>query len=203
MNIAVFGARGSIGSYICEKMKLLGTLYALSHDTLDMTSLPELDVVVWAHGFNTNDRIGECMNTFDDVMDVNVSFTVKTLDNLVASNRLRSGARLCIISSIWQNNARSNKFSYTVSKAAVGGIVRAAAADLHHLNIYVNAILPGPVDNQMTRKTLTQSQIENLPGLVTCEDIWNAVYLLCFNNLSIQAQSIVIDHGMSVFVHMN
>ena len=64
------------------------------------------------------------------MFDTNVGLIARTLAELLARGVVADGARLVVLSSIWQAIARSNKFSYTVSKAALGGLVRAAAADL-------------------------------------------------------------------------
>jgi NAD(P)-dependent dehydrogenase (short-subunit alcohol dehydrogenase family) len=198
MNILLFGASGSIGSviytYLQEKGKIYcGTRIYASQD------IPEVDVVVWAQGANTNDTVGQLDERYDQIMDANIHFVVHSLDHLLKTKKIKDGARLCIISSVWQDSiARPNKFSYMVSKAALGGLVRSAAVDLKSRDILVNAILPGPVDNEMTRSALTPEQIEKLPGFTDTCDICHLIDYMCFNNTSMTGQSIVIDHGFSI-----
>jgi NAD(P)-dependent dehydrogenase (short-subunit alcohol dehydrogenase family) len=215
MNILLFGANGSIGSYIHKRALEKGPVYPTSSSQQhfihfnhkvnesyeNLKTLPRFDVVIWAQGKNENDGIGFAQH-YDSLMDVNVNFVVKSLDWLVSHDKLNEGARLCIISSIWQNISRKNKFSYSVSKAALGGVVRSAAADLQSKNIYLNAILPGPVDNQMTRQNLTKEQIQKLFNLVSLEDIWNAVDFMCFKNSCMNGQSLILDHGFSVIQNL-
>jgi NAD(P)-dependent dehydrogenase (short-subunit alcohol dehydrogenase family) len=194
--ILLFGSSGSIGSYIYKHALEKGhVIPCRAYETLDIQY--KFDIVIWAQGVNTNDSIGE-LKEYDEIMNGNVNFVVKSLNWLVENNRLNNGARLCVISSIWEIMARKNKFSYCVSKAALGGLVRSAAADLISKNIYINSILPGPIDNNMTRKNLTQEQIEKLPGFVNLEDIWNTILLICFSKSCINGQSIILDHGFSV-----
>jgi NAD(P)-dependent dehydrogenase (short-subunit alcohol dehydrogenase family) len=159
--------------------------------------LPKLDAVIWANGANVNDHIGE-LKGLECLLDANVIYVARSLDWLVANNKLNEGARLCVMSSIWQEVARADKLSYTVSKAALGGLVRSVAADLGPKNIYMNAVLPGPIDNAMTRANLTTEQIEKLGSLVTHEEVWQAIDLLCFKKSCINGQSLVLDHGFSV-----
>ena len=71
-----------------------------------------------------------------------------------------------------------------VSKAALGGLVRSVAIDLRSKNILVNSILPGPIDNEMTRNALSDAQIQSLPGFVNMNDIIELVNYLCFKNNS-------------------
>lgn len=210
--ILLFGASGNIGAHLHRRMTEKGQVYAASasgrehmiyfshvdkksYKNLDF--LPKLDAVVWAQGVNVNDRIGK-LKEFESVFDANVTYIARSLDWLVANDKLNKGCRLCILSSIWENIARTDKVSYSVSKAALGGLVRSVAADLGPNNIYINAILPGPIDNAMTRASLTTEQIQKLPGLVTHDDIWNALELLCFKKSCMNGQSLVLDHGFSV-----
>ena len=103
-----------------------------------------------------------------------------------------------IISSLWQEFSRENKFSYTVSKAAIGGIVRSCSVDLGKNDIFINALLPGPIDNEMSRLNLTQEQMDKLPGFVNLNDLWYLSEYLCLNNTSTNGQSIIVDLGFSV-----
>jgi NAD(P)-dependent dehydrogenase (short-subunit alcohol dehydrogenase family) len=87
--------------------------------------------VCWAQGANLNDSV----HTFDrdkhlDLYEANVVYILVTLKALLDAELLAPAARLCVISSIWQNLARQQKLSYCVSKAALQGLVLSAAADL-------------------------------------------------------------------------
>ena len=208
----LFGASGALGNHIFRKASDKGVVHPVSSSChrqmiyfnnkikrsyYNFQDLPKLDVVIWAQGANVNDHIGE-LKGFEHLMDANVTYVARSLDWLVATDKLNEGARLCVISSIWQEVARADKVSYSVSKAALGGLVRSVAADLGPRGIYMNAVLPGPIDNPMTRATLTQDQIAKLPGLVTPDDVWNAIEFLCFKKSCINGQSLVLDHGFSV-----
>ena len=156
--------------------------------------------IIWCSGMNTNDTIGT-MNTqtYDDMMNVNVNSIVKSLDYFEKTNKLSRGARVCIISSILQENGRVGKLSYCVSKSAIGGLVRAASINLKERDILINAILPGPIDNEMTKRTLSMEEYDSLKKFfVRLEDVFNICHLLCFNNMSITGQSISVDNGISV-----
>lgn len=197
MNILLFGASGSLGSTIHSSICEKGTIYCGAR-TYASQDIPVVDVVIWAQGANTNDTIGQLDERYDEIMDANLHFVVKSFDYLLKAQKIKDGARLCIISSVWQDSiARPNKFSYTVSKAALGGLVRSAAVDLKPRDILVNAILPGPIDNEMTRINLTPEQIQKLPGFTDARDICHMIDYMCFKNTSMTGQSIVIDHGFT------
>jgi NAD(P)-dependent dehydrogenase (short-subunit alcohol dehydrogenase family) len=171
--------------------------------TLD--ALPPLDAVVWAQGANVNDAPGSLdVDTYRALMDANVTFIVATLDHLVRGARLASPSRLVVVSSIWETLARTGKFSYTISKAAVGGLVRAASADLAAAGHLVNAVLPSVTDTPMTRAMLAGEQIERVAGatgfdrLTSLDDVAETAAWLCSpSNTGVTGQSIQVDLGFS------
>jgi 3-oxoacyl-[acyl-carrier protein] reductase len=158
-----------------------------------------IDYIVWCQGFNVNDSISSFnKELYLKSMDVNINFIVLSLNYLLKNNKININSRLCIISSIWQEFVRNNKFSYSVSKSAISGLIKSSSEDLLKKNILINAILPGPVDNKMTRLTLTKEQLDNSSiRLIDINDICNLLDYLCFNNNSTTGQSIKIDLGFT------
>jgi NAD(P)-dependent dehydrogenase (short-subunit alcohol dehydrogenase family) len=216
MNVLVFGSTGSIGSYITSRFQDSGNLVTGVTTTPDkvccniihINSLSSIetvfDVVVWAHGSNLNDSI----DTFDavhfsNIIEANVSFILTTLRTLMNRKKIKNGGKLVIISSIWEEATRPNKLSYTISKSALAGLVKNVAYDLASHAILINNVLPGVIDNEMSRKTLTSENIEfiktftNFNRLVTLEDIYVTVKFLTTENTGITGQSIKIDLGFT------
>lgn len=229
MNALVFGGRGALGEAICRRLRDDGAevIATTSQPTpagenpdghrwiqVDpqadpglggLDDLPLLDAVVWAQGVNASDSVtGFDADVFAAVIEANVTFIARTLARLLELDRLATPARLCILSSIWQEQARTVKFSYTVSKAAVAGLVRSCAADLGPRQVLVNAVLPGVVDTPMTHANLASEQIDAicsasaLARLATPEDIAAAVaFLVGPTNGAITGQSLIVDAGFS------
>ena len=98
------------------------------------------------HSFNSD--------SFSKIIDSNVSFILQTLKTLIDNKKIKHGGKLVVISSIWEETTRPDKLSYTITKAALSGLVKNLAYDLSQYNILINNVLPGVVDNEMTRKTL-------------------------------------------------
>jgi hypothetical protein len=207
--ILIFGSSGYVGSSISNHFKNKGKVVTeVTRNDYDMTkpnnlkgleSYDDIHAIVWCSGFNHNDSIGALnYDTYDMSMNVNANSIVKSLDYLLSNNKIRDGARLCIISSIMEDRGRINKLSYSVSKSAIRGIVRASSITLYARNVLINSILPGPIDNVMTRNTLSHDELEKIsPYFVNVEDICKMCYLLCFENTSITGQSITIDNGIT------
>ena len=137
-------------------------------------------------------------------MNVNINYITLSIDFLLKNNLINQNARLCIVSSIWQQYVRSGKFSYSVSKSAISGLVKSVSSELSSKNILINAILPGPIVNEMIRSTLNQEQIERIKSnsgfnrLVDSKDIYHLIDYLCFKNNSTTGQSFIVDLGLTV-----
>ncbi len=220
----VFGAHGAIGTAVAlefERKEFQVWRSSRSHkpdiarglvatgeskaDARTMQALPEFDAVVWAQGSNLNDSISEFKaENLDELLNSNVKFVASTLATLISQNKIVSGAKMCIVSSVWQDAIRPNKLSYAVSKAALNGLLKSVALDLSERKIFVNAVLPGVIDTSMTRGVLSDEQILAVQGrtgfgrLVQPEELAEVIYFLCSeSNNCISGQSIVADLGFT------
>lgn len=226
--VLLFGAGGALGSAIGTYLTVQGfAVYtagttpwdgAAAHlplsydnpcDAASFSSLPDLDAVVWAQGLNCSDSV----TTFDAadlqrLLQGNVQFIASSLQALLAASRLRAGSRLAVVSSIWQLESRPGKFSYTVSKAALQGLVKSCALDLGPSGILINAVLPGVVDTPMTRSHLSDEQIAAITSqsalgrLPEPADIASAVgFVVSPANRAITGQFLSVDAGFIGLKH--
>lgn len=228
----VFGASGAIGGEIAKLfLKNEMTVYGVSRARVvglskelhpiswslgqkfsktDFGQLTKLDAVVWAQGANFNDQIQD----FDrsrhlEIYEANVVSILESLSQLLGLGLISSGTRLCVISSIWQEIARQNKLSYTITKSALRGLVQSLAIDLGAQNILINAVLPGALDTPMTRANLSAQQIKKieqetpLKTLPKFEDVCELVAFLCSSkNTGLTGQFIAADRGYSFVRHI-
>lgn len=121
----------------------------------------KFDACIWAQGQNATDTLSTAGN-FDAIFEANIGFIVKSLSALIENNLLAPQARLVVLSSVWQSLSRTNKFSYSVSKSAVEGLVNSFIADYSAKGYAMNAVLPGVVDTPMTRANLSENQIKKI-----------------------------------------
>lgn len=226
--LLVFGASGAIGrsvtgharardwSVICvtrDRTHLQGdddgwiAWDPMSDDAADaLSGQSPFDAVCWAQGANTSDSLA----AFDvaahlELYRANVLHVLQSAAALVSLGLLSTGgARLVVVSSIWQERARADKLSYTVTKTAIGGFVRAASVDLAPDGHLVNGVLPGVLDTPMTRANLSGAQIASAAGqtlhdrLPDLDTLAETILFLCSQaNKSISGQSIAVDLGMS------
>lgn len=223
--VLLFGATGALGTAISETYKSHGwqvfPVVRQSVGLADEVVLPleeskefdnavaekNFDSIVFAQGINMN---GSVMTTEDEdlqrLFDVNVTFIVRQVKFLMKKNAIVAQGKIVVVSSLAEVFTRKEKFAYTVSKAAIGGLVRSLAVDLGRSHrILVNGVLPGVVDTPMARKGLKPEQIANVieatpvGTLVTPTDVGNTVYLLGSElNTGVSGQSLLVDNAFSV-----
>ncbi len=98
------------------------------------------------------DIVRGSMADYDRVMDVNVRGVALGLKSAVAA-MAPNGGSIAITGSVSGLRGDSGIWAYNVSKGAVINLARAAALDLGHLNIRVNAVCPGPIHTGLTEAT--------------------------------------------------
>ena len=222
--LLIFGGTGVLGAAIAAKYEANG--YQVTYGVRTVSNpanqfqlplsdgpVPDLlkgelfDTVIFAQGANNNDSvINHSPDDLNRLFEANVSFISTTAKALMLHNLIKQKAKIVILSSFWEQITRGEKMSYTVTKAAVGGLVRSMAVDLGNAKgILVNGLLPGVVDSPMARGLLKPEQIENVqwqtPGhkMIIPTDVANAAYLLgCEDNTAISGQSVFVDYGFTV-----
>jgi 3-oxoacyl-[acyl-carrier protein] reductase len=228
-SVIIFGASGAIGqalgeSFLAKDFEVTaisrsgraphGALFkadwlawdtSIDRDIFAAYDKKPFDAVVWAQGANCSDDIFTFdLKVHEEVYAANVTYIPVSLQVLLRNNLLAPSARLCIISSIWQNLARQNKLSYCITKSALQGLVQSLLIDLGRSGHLVNAVLPGALDTPMTRANLSDEQINRLEGMTPLgslpdsSDVCNLVGFLCSrDNTGITGQFIAADRGFS------
>jgi len=218
-NLLIFGSTGTLGGailerYRAEKWDVTCAVRKVVNDcdiqlplTSDAIGGNKFDAVVFAQGANVN---GSAMQTgtkeLNELFEANVTVIAESVSTLMGANAINEGGRVVILSSLWEQFTRQEKFAYSVTKAAVGGLVRSLAVDLgRQKKILVNGILPGIVNSPMVARTLSPEQIANVLGqtpggeLASPVDVANSVYMFgSALNTGISGQSIFVDRGFSV-----
>lgn len=222
--LLIFGGTGALGTAIAQKFSGEGyeVIYGVRTITdaknqfqvpLTTAPVPEIlkgelfDAVVFAQGANINDSVvTSSLEDLNRLFEANVTFISENTKALISHNLIKHKGKIVILSSLWEQLTRQEKMAYTVTKAAVGGLVRSMAVDLGNVKgILVNGLLPGIVETPMSRGLLSAKQIENIeaqtPGhkLTVPTDVANATYLLgCEDNTAISGQSLFVDYGFSI-----
>lgn len=110
-----------------------------------------VDVLVHNAGI-TRDKMLRNMEAaqWDQVVDVNFAAILRTTEQLLDGDTLRSGARIVCISSIGGIAGNAGQTNYGATKAGVIGFVEALAPQIAPRGLAINAIAPGFIETQMT-----------------------------------------------------
>ena len=216
MRTLVFGGSGTIGTAISEELSSRGIIVTSASNKSTSTDIQtvngfdsllnlgiKFDGCVWAQGINSNDTLLDSEN-FQQTLNANVIFIVESMRFLINQDLLAADSSLVIVSSVWQQLTRKNKFSYSVSKSALEGLVNSVMADFSSTGLRINSVLPGVVDSKMTRENLTKPQIEKIEmetptqKLVTTQELARVVaWLISADSRGVNGQFISVDNGWS------
>jgi len=169
-----------------------------------LTSLKQIDAFVNCAGINIISESHEIINSdFDDVIKVNLRGPLIICRHLATLMRGKGG-RILNIGSIWSEITKKGRVSYIASKSGLAGMTRGLATDLAGCNILVNTLSPGFVDTELTRRSLSVTEIldleERIPlgRIAQTEEISRFAIFLCSDlNSYMTGQNLIVDGGFS------
>lgn len=140
------------------------------------------------------------------VLDVNVDGTFNVCRLAAAPMAARGSGSIVLISStaswlVWDESAH-----YTVSKAAIDGLVKGAAYELGSRGVRVNSVAPGTVRTPATAEELSLPGVEDaeagacpLGRVGETDDVAEAVAFLCdpVRAAWVTGHTLVVDGGYS------
>ena len=113
--------------------------------------------------------------------------------------------RIIHIGSIWSVVTKAHRSLYSTMKTALIGMTRATAAEWAPQNILINSISPGFVATELTEKSLTVEQQDEIKKQIPIQrfaqpkEIAEAISFLCSQkNTYLTGQNIIIDGGFTI-----
>jgi 3-oxoacyl-[acyl-carrier protein] reductase len=211
----VTGASRGIGLAIAEVLSSQG-VYVLKPnrsemDLCDSESIAKyvdsisnpIDILVNNAGINYLGSITEIDDSvIQNTLQVNLLAPLQLIKLLASSMKVRQYGRIVNISSIWSMVSKEQRVAYSASKSAVNGVTRTLAIELAPFNILVNAVAPGYVNTDLTKKNNTVGQLNDIRKLIPLgrlaepSEVAELVAFLCSEqNSYITGQIIPIDGG--------
>lgn len=170
-----------------------------------LASFDRIDILVNNAGIFPLRRVADTTNEiWDRTIGVILNGTFYcTRAVLSQSMEERRGGRIINIASITPLTADPMVCAYAAAKGGVMAFTKAVAKEVAYLGINVNAIAPGYVDTDMTKRVFRGKLREGLEAkiaigrLATPEDIWGTAVFLASDDSSYLTGQIIIVDGSS------
>lgn len=211
------GASRGIGKRIKETFECAGaTVIAPGRGELDLASEEQIgeyikgnphEIDIFIHCAGVNHLAG--IETIEpqillETFQVNLFSAVQLLHGYAGGMKRNGWGRVTFISSLYALVSKERRIAYSASKSALTGLTKSLALELGKENILVNAVAPGYVMTDMTKKNLSKAEIEEITAQIpqgrmqSEDDIANLTLFLCSDlNQSITGQLIAVDGGFA------
>jgi 3-oxoacyl-[acyl-carrier protein] reductase len=198
---------GKIGSNRKAMKKWLAVDFSIKGSTQkfldEIGSMKKIDVCINCAGINRINDIDETsLDDWHDITAVNLEapfLITRTVSRIMKANRY---GRIVNIASIFGVISKAKRSLYSISKFGLRGLTVSSSIDLAPYNILVNAVSPGFVKTELTRRILEPEEMEKLAQQIPVgrfaqpEEISKAVLFLASNqNTYITGHNLIIDGG--------
>lgn len=140
---------------------------------------------------------------WSETIETNLTGTFNCTKSVISSMVREDGGSIVNLSSVAAQSSWSGQANYVASKAGIDGFTQAAARELAHLSIRVNAVAPGLVDtesyNVHAEEDVDVGESENVPQgrIANPEEIAECIVFLASDEASyINGEVLRVDGGM-------
>lgn len=197
----ILAGTGRKGAYFVTDVSKRDEVKKLAADAV--SKMGKVDILVNNAGMNAPQGIDEITDeTWDRVLEVNLSSTMALTRALVPGMKERRWGRVVHISSIMSVVSKEKRNVYSATKAALNGMTMASSLDLGPYNVTVNCIAPGPFLTDMPMSVLSEAEKKAFADRTALgrwaqpQELAGPIVLLCSEAGSyITGQVIVVDGG--------
>ena len=153
----ILAGTGRSGAYCVTDVSVRDEVKKLAQFALE--KMGRIDILVNNAGMNAPQAIDAITDdTWDRVLEVNLSSVMALTRELVPQMKERRWGRVVHISSIMAQVSKEKRNVYSATKAALIGMARASALDLGPFGVTVNCIAPGPFMTDMPMSVLSDPE---------------------------------------------
>ena len=163
----------------------------------------KIDILVNNAGINKIDKnIDSKTSDFENLIDVNLKgpyLFCREVSSIMKKNKY---GKIVNISSIWGSITRSGRSLYSASKFGLVGLTKTLAVELAPHGILVNAVAPGFTMTELTKKTNSKEEIEDLKNTIPIRRLAEPIeiarlvlFITSEMNTYLTGQNIIIDGG--------
>lgn len=142
---------------------------------------------------------------YSKIQKINLEAPYKIIKSLVPGMRTMGGGKIINVASIWSTISKTYRSLYSTTKAGLVGMTKAMAVEFAKDNILVNAISPGFTMTDLTKKSLSEEQMDELANTVPLgrfakvDEIAQVILFLASDqNSYLTGQNIVVDGGFTI-----
>jgi len=153
----ILAGTGRRGAYCVTDVSVRDEVKKLAAFALE--KMGRVDVLVNNAGMNAPQAIDAITDeTWDRVLEVNLSSVMALTRELVPQMKARRWGRVVHISSIMGQVSKEKRNVYSATKSALMGLARASALDLGPFGVTVNCLAPGPFMTDMPMSLLSDAE---------------------------------------------
>ncbi len=153
----ILAGTGRQGAYCVTDVSVRDDVKKLARFALE--KMGKIDILVNNAGMNAPQAVDAITDdTWDRVLEVNLSSVMGLTRELVPQMKERRWGRVVHISSIMGQVSKEKRNVYSATKAALIGMARASALDLGPFGVTVNCIAPGPFMTDMPMSVLSDPE---------------------------------------------
>ena len=163
------------------------------------------DLLVLNAGENSPSVISEItLDAWQKTLDVNLTSNFLLIRDFGSKMMKRGSGRIVVVSSCYSFRSRVGRAAYSASKAGLNALVQSAALEFADSNILVNAVCPGFVLTDLTKKNNDATGIKLLESQIPLGKLADPIevaklvlFLGLESNSYITGQTMVIDGGFT------
>ena len=169
----------------------------------ELKNYDKIDICINNAGINKIDYIDETRTRdWDDIISVNLKTPFLVIREVSRIMKRNGYGRIINIASILGVISKEKRSIYSSSKFGIIGMTMAVSNELARYNVLVNAVSPGFVLTDLTKRILGKDEMEALEAQIPAQrlagpsDISNVVLFLASTfNTYITGQNIIVDGG--------